>query len=114
MQLIRIANPALHTKYLYTPNIQSFFLWTTLRPHADKYTTFLQFASATTPHQIWKYPNYISAMYDIQEIKKYGVYKPLFIMRYVVEPRFQIIGDAPPAARAAFTALNGLLPKNPL
>jgi hypothetical protein len=37
-----------------------------------------------------------------------------FIVPYGLYPSTQLIGDAPASASAAFTALNGLLPKNPL
>ncbi len=120
--MIRIVNPVLHTKLLNTSSVRSVFLWWNNGVYADKYNTFLQFEKwSLTPQganiehsTIWKYPCFHSAFHDMTCIVKQVPRIQHRILHYVVEPKVQIIGDAPPSANAALTALNGLLPMKPL
>lgn len=124
--MLRIVNPVLHTKFLNVAPIHSIFLWWTPHVCADKWNTFLQFGAwKQTVHGahadyslVWKYPSFHLAHTDMNTIlgssrDKTAYIKP-FIVQYALYPRTQLIGAAPPSASAAFTALNGLLPKNPL
>lgn len=120
--MIRIVNPVLHTKFLDASSIRSAFLWWSNGVYADKYKAFLQFEKwslglngAHIEHNtIWKYPCFHTAFGDMTCIVKQVPRIQPLILRYTIEPRVQLIGDVPPSASAAFTALNGLLPKKPL
>jgi hypothetical protein len=124
--MIRILNPLLHTKYLHTDCIRSVFLWWTPQPCADKWKTFLQFASwKQTQHgavvnydQILKYPSFHLAYSDLASIQKQVPSRRIevSVLQYQLEPRLRVhsMGLTPPSVSAAFTALNGLLPKKPL
>ena len=121
--MIRIVNSLLHTKFLDSSSIRSVFLWCNNGAYADRYTTFLQFEKwHLTPqganiecNTIWKYPCFHSAFRDMSLVVKQVPRIQPRILRYGVDHnRVQVIGDAPPSANAAFTALNGLLPKKPL
>ena len=120
--MIRIVNPVLHTKFLDTSIVRSVFLWWNNGLYANEYNAFLQFEKwSVTPQganiehsTIWKYPYFHSAFRDMTSIVKQVPRIQQHILPYTVEPRVHIIGDAPPSVNAAFTALNGLLPKKPL
>ena len=121
--MIRIANPVIQTKFLDTSLVRSTFLWwSNTGVYADKHKAFLQFetwsmdrqGANTTFTTIWKYPCFHTAFNDMTYIVKQVPRIQPCIVRYAVEPSVQVIGDAPPSASAALTALNGLLPKKPL
>lgn len=125
--MLRIVNPVLHTKYLHINCMKSMFLWWTTQSCADTWNTFLQFGAwkqtqkgaIVAYDQIWKYPSFHTAYADMTYIMKH-VPKQIdsSIFQYQHEPlprpRLQSMGAAPPSVNAAFTALNGLLPKKPL
>ena len=120
--MIRIVNPALRTKILDCSSVRSVFLWWSNGVYADKYKAFLQFEKWSMGlngayieyNTIWKYPCFNTAFGDMTCIVKQAPLIEPLILRYAIEPRVQVIGNAPPSASAAFTALNGLLPKKPL
>lgn len=120
--MIRIVSPIVHTKFLNASLVRSAFLWWSNGFYADKYKAFLQFetwsmslrGANTTFTTIWKYPCFHTALRDMTCIAKQAPHIQPHILRYAVEPRVQVIGEAPPSANAALTALNGLLPKKPL
>jgi hypothetical protein len=128
--MIRIINPLLHTKYVDSNCIRSVFLWWTPQPCAEKWKTFLQFGSWTQTKngsglsydQIWKYQSFHIAHSDLVSIIKQmswsGRRLESSVLQYHIvptpRPNVQSMGLAPPSVNAAFTALNGLLPKKPL
>lgn len=130
--MIRLINPILHTKYLDARAIRSACLWWTERPTLDKNKVFLQFetwradekGAAAHFDTVWKYPCFHLALGDMKQILTQAPWITHHVCQYQLEPPrvlgmdglrdVQQMGDAPPSTRAAFAALNGLLPKNPL
>jgi hypothetical protein len=123
--MIRIVNPLHHTKYLDTSRLRSVFLWWSDIKYTDKYNTFLQFGTwslndvgaTTTYNTIWKYTCFHTARSDMSTILQHACHiQSPHILRYTdpVISSAQLIGETLPSSRAAFAALNGLLPKKPL
>lgn len=119
--MIRLFNPLIHTKYLNTYPIRSVFLWYTPDSYIIKHKAFLQFetwcmtekGAAVHYNNIWKYPCFHTARQDLETILHQSSWiTPQFYMYR--NQATQLITDAPPSTNAAFAALKGLLPKNPL
>ena len=120
--MIRIVNPVLHTKYLYTPPIRSINLWWTKQPCLDS-SVFLQFETFKKDtngiqldySQIWKYPCFHYANHDFSIIRRYIPHVKLCVISYSLEPTpaFQLINNDP-CIMNAFTGLYSSLPKKPL
>ncbi len=123
--MIRLINPVLHTKYLDTRKIRSVFLWWTPQSYMDTYKAFLQFetwfanekGAAAHFNNIWKYPSFHTARHDMETILNQAMWITPRIYMYpsqATTQSTQLIAIAPPSDSAAFAALKGLLPKNPL
>lgn len=123
--MIRLINPVLHTKYLDAHRIRSMCLWWTERPTIEKTKAFLQFECEKGAEAyfdtIWKYPCFHLARTDMDQVLKQAPWITHRMYQYQLEPVIllgsnsaQRMGDTPPSTSAAFAALNGLLPKNPL
>ena len=101
MNMIRIVNPLLHTKYLRTDCLRSVFLWWTPQPcitTTESLNTFLQFGNwektkygaVVSYNQIWKYPSFHLAHSDLTLIKKQVPRLESKVLQYQIEPTLNV------------------------